>query len=77
MPCFYVTVAAVVVLIDLLRVPLPQMDVQTAMAKENEVLKALAQLEQIADISHPAKGAVRVITQLLGERRGLGVLSLY
>lgn len=54
-------------LIDLLRIPPAQLNDRDSMAKEREVVKALAQIKQIEDMSHPAKGAVRVISQLLSK----------
>jgi hypothetical protein len=60
-----------VVLIDLLRIPAPELDHGEALIKRQEVSKALAQIIQIAHVSHPAKGAVRVITQLLCESTNL------
>jgi hypothetical protein len=36
-------------------------------AKHSEVLAALARIEQITTMSHPARGAVKVIKQLLRE----------
>lgn len=61
-----VTVAAVVVLIDLLRTPSADLETGDALIKRKEVTKAVAQISQIADMSHSAKGSVRVINQLLG-----------
>jgi hypothetical protein len=64
---FAVTVAAVVVLIDLLRTPIPELETGEALNKRTEVIKAVDRITQIADMSHSAKGSVRVINQLLGK----------
>lgn len=54
-------------LIDLLRTPSGDLETGDALIKRKEVTKAVAQISQIADMSHSAKGSVRVINQLLGE----------
>lgn len=60
------TVAAVVVLIDLLRTPINELETGEAVIKRTEVVKAVDRISQIADMSHSARGSVKVITQLLG-----------
>lgn len=62
-----VTVATVVVLIDLLRTPTNELDIGDALKKNEEVNKALEKMKQIAHVSHSARGSVRVIEQLLSE----------
>lgn len=66
-PLFYVTVAAVVVMIDLLRTPASDLENEESRAKQTEVTKALAQIRQVEHISHPARGAIKVIEQLTAE----------
>lgn len=58
--------AAVVVLIDLLRTPTNELETGEAVVKRTEVIKAVDRISQIADMSHSARGSVKVITQLLG-----------
>lgn len=64
---FYVTIAAVVILIDLLRASPEEMASDEYKAEHSEVLAALARMEQITTMSHPARGSVKVIKQLLHE----------
>ncbi|KAJ9100658.1 hypothetical protein QFC21_003703 [Naganishia friedmannii] len=64
---FYVTIAAVVILIDLLRASPEEMASEDCKAEHSEVLAALARMEQITTMSHPARGSVKVIKQLLHE----------
>ncbi len=71
-----VTVAAVVLLIDLLRATRDELNGEEAMEKRKEIENALAAIKQCQSWSAPARGSARVIGYLLGES-GAHTFSLH
>ncbi|ORX35880.1 fungal-specific transcription factor domain-domain-containing protein [Kockovaella imperatae] len=67
LPLFYVSVSALVIIIDLLRTPKRNLHSNETEQEIHEVRGALEQMRRIADVSHPSQAAVKVLDLLMNE----------